>query len=59
MTKAIFEKIIFSVNSEIAINYAHSKEYILKRAKSDKKFLSLVSIRKRKPNLNFLKTAIG
>ena len=59
MTKAIFEKIIFTVNSEIAINYAHSKEYMQKRVESDKKFLSLVSIRKRKPNLNFLKTAIG
>ena len=59
MTKAIFEKIIFSVNAEIAINYAYSREYILKRAKSDKKFLSLVSIRKRRPNLNFLKTVIG
>jgi len=59
MTKAIFEKIIFTINSEEAINYAHSKEYMLKRAKLEKNLLSLVSIRKKRPNLKFLKTAIG
>ena len=59
MTKAIFKKIILNAKSEEAFNYAHSKEYREKRIKSEKKLLSLSSIRGKRPAQNFLKLTIG